>query len=77
MPRYFFNVHDGVAVPDESGTELPDTLAVRVAAVKAAGEAIRDLGDKFWQLEDWQLVVTDEQGRQILTLNFSGSIGHS
>jgi hypothetical protein len=29
MPRYFFDIHDGEAVIDEEGTELPDFEAAR------------------------------------------------
>jgi hypothetical protein len=74
MARYFFNVYDGLDLPDDTGTELPDIAAVRAAAVRAAGEAIRDLGDRFWRIKEWRLDVTDDQGRQVLSLNFSGSM---
>ena len=74
MPRYFFHVHDGFDLPDETGTEFPDIVAVRFAAVTVAGEIIRDLGESFWEIEAWRLDVTDEGGQHVLTLNFSGSI---
>lgn len=73
MPRFFFNVRDGVDLIDEVGTELPDMMAVRSTAVLAAGEAISELGQKFWESKDWRLVVTDENGKQVLTLDFSGN----
>ena len=72
MPRYFFNVHDGIDVPDREGTELPDTKAVRDMAVRSAGEAIKDMGQKFWSHEEWRLDVVDEQENHVLTLRFSG-----
>jgi hypothetical protein len=74
MPRYYFNVRDSVELPDEIGTELPGLDAVRDMAVKAAGEAIRELGGRFWDAEEWQMVVTDENGREVLILTFSGSM---
>ena len=69
----FFNVHDGVDILDEVGTELADMEAVRHTAILAAGEAIRELGSKFWDSKDWQLEVTDESGKRVLTMNFSGN----
>lgn len=72
MPRYFFDIHDGVDIIDEVGTELPSFAAVRDTAVRASGEAIKDLGIKFWDSRDWRLEVQDEQDKVVLTLNFSG-----
>lgn len=72
MPRYFFNVRDGVQLPDTTGTTLPDIEAARTAAVRASGEAIRELGAKFWEFEgEWQMEVTDEDGNTVVTLRFS------
>ena len=73
MPRYHFNVYDGRFIPDEVGTELPDIVAARSAAVIATGEAIRDLGGKFWDNSDWRMDVADKQGKVLFTLRLSGS----
>jgi hypothetical protein len=48
MPRYFFHVRDGTSLIDNEGTELSDVAEAREQAVVAAGEAIRDLGARFW-----------------------------
>ncbi len=77
MPRYFFNVRDGKDIPDLVGTELPGIDAVRTVAIQAAGEAIIDLGTEFWGAHKWQMIVTDENGHEVLTLNFSGALGTS
>jgi hypothetical protein len=71
MPRYFFSVRDGMDIPDVEGTELAGLHEARLAAVTAAGEAIRDLGQKFWSGEAWQMHVTDESGVTVCRLNFS------
>ena len=36
MPRYHFNVHDGVSLPDRDGVELPNLPAARKEAVRYA-----------------------------------------
>jgi hypothetical protein len=77
VPKYFFHISDGVDKPDLTGTELPDITAAKVAAVEHAGEVIRDLGPAFWTSEDWQLLVTEADGRPVLTLSFSGSMAEA
>ncbi|MDF2799677.1 MAG: hypothetical protein K0R85_2421 [Devosia sp.] len=75
MPRYFFNVSDGVDYPDTVGTELPDLNAVKHEAMLASSEAIADLGTAFWNsARQWQLNVTDESGKTVMRLQFSGQI---
>ena len=73
VPRYYFNVHDGVDIIDKDGTELPDMAAVRREAVLSAGLAIRDMGLQFWGHGDWRMDVLDESGNTVLTLKFSGT----
>jgi hypothetical protein len=38
MPLFFFNVLDGVSIPDDTGTELSDLYAARLEAVRYSGE---------------------------------------
>ncbi len=74
MPRYFFNVHDGRDYPDDEGTELPDLATVRAEALRSSGEMLRDSkGAGFWSGDDWTMNVTDEAGKTVLTLRFSGT----
>ena len=75
MPRYFFNVHDGRDIPDETGTVLPGPEAARNQAVIAAGEMLKDLDGKFWSASEWRMRVTDEQGATVCTLVFRGESG--
>jgi hypothetical protein len=75
MSRFYFHHADGRTDFDEEGTELADLNAVRAAAVKHAGEILRDgrLSDGFWSgLPSWRLWVTDQPsgaGNTILTLS--------
>jgi hypothetical protein len=71
LPRYFFNIHDGSDLIDKIGTELTDVTEARIVAVDFAGQAIHDLAEKFWELDDpWRLDVSDEAGL-VFTLQFS------
>ncbi len=70
MPRYFFHVRDSAEFIDEEGVELPSLDEVRGQTVVAAGEALKDLGGKFWNGEDWRMWVTDETGATACTLRF-------
>ena len=72
MPRYFFHVRDSAEFIDDGGVELGGLDAVRAQAVIAAGEAIKDLGDKFWRSEEWHMWVTDETGETVCTLSVRG-----
>ena len=74
MPRYFFNVHDGQDVaPDMDGCELPDLAAVRVEAVRASGEVLRDDASR-WTGQEWVMIVADQTGAPVLTLSFSAAM---
>lgn len=52
MPRYFFNVRDGIVAPhiDDLGEELRDHKAAWDTAVRYAGDSLRDLDG---QLRMW------------------------
>lgn len=70
MPRFHFNVHDGVGVPDDEGTELPNLEAARHEAVKLAGLLLQENAAEFWNGEQWDMDVTDERGLILFTLTF-------
>lgn len=72
MPLYFFHVHDGVDLVDDTGTECADLTEARKQAIEAAGGMIADLGAKFWdEPEDWHMHVTDAAGALQFKLRFS------
>ena len=71
MPRYFFHYRDGVELIDHKGVELAGITEARGLAVSSSGEAIRDLGDKFWDHPEWEAWVTDESGAKLCSVRFS------
>jgi hypothetical protein len=68
VPRYFFNVYDGVSMPDATGTELPDWQDARVEAIQLAGAIFRANAARIALGEDWHIEVTDE--RQLVLFRF-------
>jgi len=70
MPIYHFNVHDGVSMPDPEGHELPDLDAAKREAISLSGNLIRDMGEEFWQGDEWKLEVTDDLGLILFSLVF-------
>jgi hypothetical protein len=70
MPRYFFHIVDGKFLVDTDGIELPDMPAVRVEAIAAAGEILKDFATR-WTGAEWQMHVTNEAEDTVLKLTFS------
>jgi hypothetical protein len=68
MPRYFFHVQDGLSEPDEAGTVLPDIRAAKRYALRYASSLVAEVGDDFWDRDEWRLVVTDERGLTLFTI---------
>ncbi len=75
VPRYFFHVQDGQDRPDRCGTPLAGVDDARAAAIVAAGEALKDLGARFWTHAQWRMHVTDEQGATVCELRLSDQPG--
>jgi hypothetical protein len=75
MQRYYFNIKDGKAFPDEEGTLLADLDAAKAEAVKLSGEVLRDWeAGQLWSGHPWELLVTEgpnTTGRLFFSLNFS------
>lgn len=74
MPRYFFHVHDGISVLDDTGTELADIAAARAEAIDMSGQILKDgsIGE-LWKGVPWRVEVTDSPdpgGRMFFVLNF-------
>jgi len=70
MPRYYFDVYDGTALPDAEGTELPDLASARNEAVRLAGALLRDSPETFRTGEEWHMDVFDDAGLLQFTLTF-------
>jgi hypothetical protein len=74
MPRYYFHTHDRAAIIDPDGIELPGADEARGQAVEVASDTLKTLGPRFWQSGKWLLRVTDENGKTVCLISFSGEI---
>jgi hypothetical protein len=70
MPRYHFNIHDGVDIRDDTGTELPNPRAAQIEAIAYAGALLRDSAKSIRLGADWHVEVTDHSGLILLRLDF-------
>lgn len=71
MPRFHFNVYDGISEPDRKGTDLPDWEEARTQAIRLAGSILKDDTRRFAFGETWRMEVTDETGLVLFRLDFS------
>lgn len=71
MPRYFFHYRDGTEHIDRVGTELAGIEEARDMALRSSGEAIQELGTRFWKHPEWQTWVTDENGATVCAFLFA------
>lgn len=70
MPKFYFNVCDGTAIPDIEECELSDINAAQHEAVKRFGQMICELRPTFWTDTEWKMDVMDGRGSIVFTLNF-------
>ena len=70
MPRYHFNVHDGIEIPDEVGVDLPDINFARREAIRYAGTLLEEAANRESLGEEWRLDVTDASGAVLFSLSF-------
>jgi hypothetical protein len=70
VPRFHFNVYDGVSTPDLDGTELPDWETARLEAVRLSGEILKDNAKQIALGEDWRIEVTDDTGLILFQMTF-------
>lgn len=70
MPRYHFNVYDGVTLLDKKGVELPDTNFARREAIRYAGTLLEDGGEKDNLGAEWRMEVTDGAELILFRLDF-------
>ena len=70
MPRYFFNVYDGVALLDHEGTELVDISAARLEALQVAQGLIESAARRADLGQTWQIEVVNRAGALLFRMNF-------
>lgn len=74
MPRFFFNLHDGVDVRDGEGVVLPDLNAARKEALRGARDIMAsDVKQGTLSLDEY-IVVVDEQGHEVHRQTFADAI---
>ncbi|WP_264051563.1 DUF6894 family protein [Methylobacterium flocculans] len=70
MPRYHFNVYDGVILLDKKGVELPDDMFARREAIRYAGVLLEE-GARLESLgREWRMEVTDGTELILFRLDF-------
>jgi hypothetical protein len=70
MPRYYFNIYDGVDILDDVGTELPDAVFARREAIRYSGAILEDEAERLSLGEEWRMEVLDGTGLMLFCLNF-------
>jgi hypothetical protein len=68
MQRYHFNVQDSASGPDLEGTRFASLDAARNAAVRLAGDMLREQPAAFWDQGEWVMDVTDDAGLVLFSL---------
>lgn len=71
MPRFHFDVYDGISLPDPQGRELEDWQAARMEAIRYAGEILKDDARRVMLGQGWHMNVTDEAGLILFRLDFN------
>lgn len=74
MARYFFNVHDGISIPDAVGSEHPDLQSVRTEAVETIADRLKGTLLQNDDTSAWLMNVTDEHGYTVIVLSFSAAV---
>jgi hypothetical protein len=73
LPRYFFHTQNGDCIRDEQGEELRSVDAAREEAVAVLGEILRYRGASFWTTRAFSVIVTDTEGRTVVSVTASAS----
>lgn len=69
MPTLFFNVHDGVDITDEEGTDVADLDTARRMAIRYAGALLEESAERLRFGEGWHMEVADAQGGIVFRLD--------
>lgn len=70
MVRYHFNVHDGSAIPDIEGTQLPTLGHAQREAVRLAGYLMMTQPKQFFTGTEWRVDVTNDHGDALFRVHF-------
>ena len=70
MPKYYFDIKDGVDFPDLYGSDWKDLTAARNEAVRFSAEVLKEMPNRFWNSELWTMTVSDCAKKKLFTLKF-------
>jgi hypothetical protein len=68
VPRYFFHTTNGKLTTDAEGIDLPDASAAQTAAIKLAGEILKDAPDLLCETTALKVEVTDAKALALFTV---------
>lgn len=71
MPRFHFNVYDGVNQIDREGTELKNYDEARIEAMRLSGKILESTAHRLVLGEDWRMEVADDTGLILFRLDFT------
>jgi hypothetical protein len=70
MPRFYFDIADGLAVQDDEGLELEGLNAARIEAVRLSGQLLKNSPDRFLSVGEWSCTVLNEDKLVLFVLHF-------
>jgi hypothetical protein len=74
MPRFYFEISDGVCIPDEEGHELPNLADARFEAMRSARSIMRDdVARGILSLKD-SVRILDARRRQVAVVRFRDAL---
>lgn len=68
VPQYFFHTTNGKLTTDAEGIDLPDASAAQTAAIKLAGELLKDAPDLLSETTNLKVEVTDAKALALFTV---------
>lgn len=73
MGRFYFHI-ESLGHRDHDGLELPTLVDAQHEALKTMAEMVGDMAEAFWGDPSWRLVVTDQTGLALLSLEVVGML---
>ncbi|MFN7128387.1 MAG: DUF6894 family protein [Brevundimonas sp.] len=73
MPHFYFHTENGDCIRDDQGEDLADVDAAREEAVAVLGEILRYRGAAFWETASFSVIVTDADGRTVVSVTAKAS----
>jgi hypothetical protein len=71
MPRYFFNLTNGVrTVVDADGVQLEDEEAMRLEALEMVVDLRKEAHTTYADWSGWRVIVHDENGCECFEVKF-------